>query len=362
MSVDRRGRQAARVTRRLAERRGPVPPLALLRRRQRRRAWRRVVATVAVVVAVVVVSVRVLQHAGEGVARPPSLGRVAATIHVGGQLGVVHADAAGVWVEHPSDRSVVGVDPRTNRVVARVALGPAGSGLGAVGDGSLWLTHRRQGTLTRVEGATGRVVATIGVPGAGSAPEGMMVAVGAGAVWVAYRFGDQVVVRIDPATNRVAATIRLPNLPTGIAVGGRAVMVLTQESGVAYQIDPATNRVVASLPVCVEGNGLAYGRGAFWVGCGEGDLLRIDPVASRVVATVDLRAGAGDTVVDADGSAVWVATIGDTVIRVDQQTNAIVGGLSPTRRGSAVTGLATSPGAVWLTSDDGTLIRVDPNG
>jgi virginiamycin B lyase len=362
MSVDGRGRQAARVTRGLAERRGPVPPLALLRRRHQRRAWRRAVAAVAVVSAVVVGSVRVLHRSGEGVARPPSLGRVVATIRVGGQLGGVHADAAGVWVEHPSDHSVVGVDPRTNRVVARVPLGPQGSGLGAVGDGSLWLTHPQQGTLTRVEGATGRVLATIGVPGAGSAPEGMSAAVGAGAVWVAYRFGDQIVVRIDPATNRVAATIRLPNLPTAIAVGDRAVMVLTQESGVAYQIDPATNRVVASLHVCIEGNGLAYGPGAFWVGCGEGALLRIDPVASRVAATVDLRAGASDTVAAADGSAVWVATIGDTVIRVDPQPNAIVGSLSPTRRGSALTGLATSPGAVWLASDDGTLIRIDPDG
>jgi YVTN family beta-propeller protein len=48
------------------------------------------------------------------------------------------------------------------------------------------------------------------------------VAVGAGAVWVACSL-DGTVARIDPRTNRVAATISVPGHPRDVAVGEGSV-------------------------------------------------------------------------------------------------------------------------------------------
>ena len=51
------------------------------------------------------------------------------------------------------------------------------------------------------------------------------VAVGAGSVWVANR-QTRTVQRIDPATNRTIATLRLHNPPVAISVGDGAVWVV----------------------------------------------------------------------------------------------------------------------------------------
>jgi streptogramin lyase len=132
---------------------------------------------------------------------------------------------------------------------------------------------------------------------------------------------------------------------------------------VAYQIDPITNRVVASIPICRGGQTVAYAAGAFWIGCAEGQLLRVDPVTHRVTATVALGAAVGSpgTVV-ADSRAVWVASLGDVLVRIDPQTNTVVQSLPVTGPGSNyITDLAVGPGAVWLTTSGGTLVCFDPN-
>jgi streptogramin lyase len=364
MSLDSHGRQVGQLTRQLAQARGPVPPFALVRRRHRWRAWRHAAVVAAAVITVAaVVMVQVRQQASQDVtSRPRSFGRMAASIHLGGQLSVVRADGAGVWVQR--DREVVRVDPRTNQVTARLPMHPPDSDLAAVGEGSLWLTQVAQGTVTRVAPTTGRILAAIRVPGGDNAPVSMSMAVGAGAVWVEYDLGGMGVVRIDPATNTVATTVKLAITPAGLAASDRAVMVLTSESGVAYQIDPATNRVVASIPVCRGSNAVAYAAGAFWIACDEGQLLRVDPVTHRVAATVGLGGQAGSAGrVAADASVVWVTNLGDTLFRVDPQTNTIVGSLPVTGPGAAnVTDLAAGAGAVWLTTSAGTLVRFDPDG
>jgi streptogramin lyase len=366
MNLDSRGRQVGQVTRQLAEARGPVPPFALVRRRHRRRAWwQAALVAAAVITAAAVVTVQVRQQASEEVAsRPSSFGRVAASIGIGGQLSVVRADAAGVWVQR--DREVVRVDPRTNRVTARLPMSPPGSELGAVGEGSLWLTQVAQGTVTRVDPATGRTVATIRVPGA-EAPRGIEAAVGPSAVWVTYDLGlgGGIIARVDPATNTVAATVRIPDLPGDLAIGDRAVLVRTAtDSSVAYQIDPATNRVAAKVPVCRGSNAVASGAGAFWITCDQGTLLRVDPVAHRVAASVGLGGQAGSAGrVAADGSVVWVANLGDTLFRVDSRSNTIVGSGSVTGpAGGYITDLTVGSNAVWLTTSHGTLVRFDPDG
>jgi streptogramin lyase len=369
MSLDSRGRQVGQLTRQLAEARGPVPPFALVRRRHRRRAWRQVALVAAAVITVAaVVTVQVRHQASQDVtSRPRSFGGVAASLHLGGQLSVVRADGAGVWVQR--DGEVVRVDPRTNRVTARLQMSPPGSELGAVGDGSLWLTQVAQGTVTRVDPATGRTVATIRVPGA-EAPIGIEAAIGPSAVWVTYDLGlgGGIIARVDPATNMVAATVRIPELPGDLAIGDRAVLVRTDTNSsvadLAYQIDPATNRVAAKVPVCQGSNAVASGAGAFWIACDQGTLLRVDPVAHRVAASVGLggQAGSAGRVV-ADGSVVWVVNLGDTLFRLDSRSNTIVGSGSVTGPGGGyITDLTVGSDAVWLITSHGTLVRFDPDG
>jgi streptogramin lyase len=146
------------------------------------------------------------------------------------------------------------------------------------------------------------------------------VAFGAGSIWVAS-FADDTVVRFDPTTARIEATIPLI-LPFEVADGDRrflpfdldasddAVWVSTGR-GVVAHIDPSTNDVVgmARLPGGT-GGPVAIGSVGVWVADNLNGAILVDPVNHRVVDAVRLDDEAGqrlsmNTLV-ARGGAIWV--------------------------------------------------------
>ena len=56
------------------------------------------------------------------------------------------------------------------------------------------------------------------------------VAVGAGQVWTTNSTNNTLT-RIDPATNRITASTRMPGTPLGLALGGGRVWVTIARSG-----------------------------------------------------------------------------------------------------------------------------------
>jgi virginiamycin B lyase len=210
------------------------------------------------------------------------------------------------------------------------------------------------------------VVATVGT---GEFSYGM--AFGAGALWVAG--GDQVT-RIDPADNRVVATIQVAATGSGLAgvsFGAGAVWVPTAVPGTLWAINPATNKVAARIslggplrgPISVSAT-----RGAVWVACcGEsrpsgtagGRLLRIDPRRKRVVAEIPLPAS--PTAVAADPSAAWVATASGRVLVVDPKRNRVVDAVNAGEPLGFSQTIAVGAGGVWLAEPfTEEVVRVDP--
>jgi streptogramin lyase len=199
-------------------------------------------------------------------------------------------------------------------------------------DGSAWVLTcssrcgSEQGihALERWDLATGHKTAVLPV-GAYS-----QLAAGEGAVW-AIDFTAGTVSRIDPATNRVSATIHLelpfavctncPDarafLPIGIAVGEGRVWVDTDRGAVA-EIDPATNKVVRYFRLPGEApSGIAAGLGAVWIAGGTEGLFRIDATTGHIdrLYPIGRHADAGPAVapqsVIVTPTEVWVA--GSTV-------------------------------------------------
>ena len=92
-------------------------------------------------------------------------------------------------------------------------------------------------------------------------------------MWVANS-RDATVWRIDPATNRVVATITVGEGPSGVAVapGGTSVWVSNALSGTLSKIDPTVGKVVKSVPVGDQPQGVAVSADAAYVavqGSGE---------------------------------------------------------------------------------------------
>ena len=183
--------------------------------------------------------------------------------------------------------TVVQVDPATNALVGKPLRVPADAEAIAVGQGALWVTRGapgdlagpRQDTLTRIDPASGRTVATIKV---GRAP--LDVAVTPGAVWVTNAGGDSVT-RIDPQTNRLSGRpVRTGASPQSLAVGGGSLWVANHDARTVTRIDLASGTVVADIPVPSEPHRVAYGAGAAWVGLWhDNSVSRIDPATNRVV-------------------------------------------------------------------------------
>jgi DNA-binding SARP family transcriptional activator/ABC-type branched-subunit amino acid transport system substrate-binding protein len=162
---------------------------------------------------------------------------------------------AAVWVINP-DLTVSRIDPRTNKLVARVR-GVRATSI-AAGDGGVWVVELRRQGIAKIDTRTNTITQRIEVGAEGLTS----LAVGAHSVWAADPFGGQVW-RVDPGPKPLLRTIPLDVGVTWIAVDD-AVWATNGIAGVVYRIDPRTNaahvvnRTTAPAAVAVD-------RDAAWV-------------------------------------------------------------------------------------------------
>jgi len=294
-------------------------------------------------------------------------GRFAAVVPLPGAGSMTGADGV-LWVLDASSR-VVRIDPRTNAVVGKPLRVPADAVAIAVGQGALWVTSVAPGDLgaprddavTRIDLATGRTVATVKVR---RAP--LDIAVTPGTVWVTNSGGGgDSVARIDPKTNRLAGRpVTTGASPQSLAVGGGSLWAANHDAGTVARIDLASGKVVANIPVPSEPHRVAYGAGAAWVGnWHDNSVSRIDPTTNRVVGSpIPIGFHAGNLAVGADG--VWVtsdyrvdaAPEDVVVVRIDPRTNRAVETIAV---GGHPIDVAATEGAIWASvANPGMVLRI----
>ena len=105
---------------------------------------------------------------------------------------------------------------------------------------------------------------------------------------------DGEVLAIDPRTNRVTATIAIPEGSGGIAVGAGYVWVTNSLDVTVTKLDPVGGDVVDTIPLGPPGSGspepIAVGDGAVRVGDGlAAAIWKIDAATDAVVANPGLR-------------------------------------------------------------------------
>ncbi|MGO9874371.1 MAG: hypothetical protein ACLPVY_11280 [Acidimicrobiia bacterium] len=206
----------------------------------------------------------------------------------------------------------------------------------AVSGSAVWVTGPN--TVIRLDAVTDRAVATLRTPGV---EDFSKIAVGEGSVWVTADGGN--VYRIDPATNRVVATIHVGGSASGIAVGAGRVWVtpLTDVVGDLIRIDPGNNEVIEPAIRVPSGAGaVTFGLGAVWVVGGSSNppsVARVDPAIGNV-ATVPIVG----SVTVAYGS-LW--NVWDGVVRrYDPQTFKVLAAVAVPHAQS----IAVSADAVWV--------------
>jgi virginiamycin B lyase len=171
----------------------------------------------------------------------------------------IAAGEGSVWLVSV-DHELVRVDPVTNRADPDVWPLPEGAAAARAGLDSVWVTVTPTDTLLRISPADPRTSLAIKV---GDAPR--FLAIGEDAVWVMNQ-GAGSVSRVD-AGGAVVATIPVSDVPIlggDIAVGGGSVWVRS-ERDLVVRIDPATNKVTARYGPPSGSGSVAADAAAVWV-------------------------------------------------------------------------------------------------
>ena len=145
-------------------------------------------------------------------------------------------DFGAVWISNTepgiSDGSVQRIDPATNRVVATIETGPRPRFI-AAGVGGVWTLNWGDGSVTRIDPESNTATATLAL---GMLGGGGDIATGAGRVWV--RGNDVLLVAIDPADNRVAATYGPPAGSGAVRVADDLVWVTSHDTNTVWVLRP----------------------------------------------------------------------------------------------------------------------------
>jgi virginiamycin B lyase len=192
----------------------------------------------------------------------------------------VFVTPGAVWVTDYYDNTIFRIDPQTNKIASVLTplAGPTGVAFAA---GSLWEAeaHNSPDGLTRLDPATMQVQAQIDVSDNGQYSYCLGVIALDQAVWVLAGDGQtSILERIDPTTNKVAATAPPPgSQPSGFAADAQGAWQLDSQGGL-YRLDAHSGQAVGVVAF-PGGLGLALGAGSVWVTRGDGTLLRITPAS-----------------------------------------------------------------------------------
>src|SRR5262249_48403301 len=135
----------------------------------------------------------------------------------------------------------------------------------------------------------GPIAATIPDP---SAP--VAVEAGFGSIWAANGPAGTII-RIDPTSNKVVATIQAGRPVCCLAFGANAVWAASMATDTVVRIDPAANSVAGAFPSGgLAPQGIAFGDGYVWGanhhGNPTGSVAKIDPATDTVIDVIPVGA------------------------------------------------------------------------
>ncbi len=267
------------------------------------------------------------------------------SVHVPEPGGVVAAYGA-VWVQSGPQGSLWKLSP-SGAVLAKypgmsanpslLYAGVGGGGIQtlAAGNGSIWSLAADR--VLRIDPSTGNVTATIPVDGLSSS-----IATGLGSVWVDSQRAK--LQKIDPSTNTVIATFRLSASPAALAVGEGYVWSLAiSEAPRVTRIDPNTGRPLATL-YGPERAFLVTSPTAIWTASQEGDVISFDITSTKASHPRSVaRTIMGIT--SADG-VIWINA--GELIGLDASTGEELLHLPIARPASGLAGIAADGHSLWL--------------
>jgi streptogramin lyase len=218
-------------------------------------------------------------------------------------------------------KSLYHIDAKKNELGAPVASlnKPCGGAVNAFA--SLWIPSCGDQGLLRIDPKTWKVTATVS-SGAGAAKPA--VAATTDSIWY---FSDNrtTLSRVDPEQNAVVAQLRLDAGCNTLTFGEAALWVTCPSENRVVRVDPNTNLVDKRIEVSAQPASLALGENSVWVYCRkEGKIERIDPKTNKVIKTIDLGVPGVEGAIAIGQGSVWASLTGFPLVRIDPVTDKVV--------------------------------------
>ena len=225
-----------------------------------------------------------------------------------------------------------------------------------VTDDAVWVAATNPYALRRIDPATNKIVAT--VPLSGEACSGL--AFGFGSIWAWICGVKPGLARIDVAKN--AASALLPISPAGeeggIAASADSVWMVTDKAGTLTRIDPLTNYVRQRIVIPPSSYNPIFSDG----------IVRVNSVESNVLTAVDaesgktlesIHVGPKPRFLTSGSDSVWTLNQGDgSISRVDEKSRRVSVTLQAGIPGSGGD-ITFGTGSVWASVFDIPVTRID---
>ena len=209
------------------------------------------------------------------------------TQHLGATADWVEVTGDAVWVGSTGPNAVNRIDPRSNRVVAKVRLPGEPCARLAVGFGSLWIPLcGASPTLARVSLTTNRVQAVYPV-GPAAAEGGITTS--SDSVWMVTGKSG-LLARIDPQSGAVRQQIHIPAGSYNPLFYDGKIWVSRSDGTQVTVVDADDGGILATSTTGPGPRFLAAGDGAVWtLNQGDGTLTRIDANTWQADRSVELN-------------------------------------------------------------------------
>jgi virginiamycin B lyase len=189
-------------------------------------------------------------------------------------------------------------------------------------DDAIWVASTKPYAVLRIDPAWNRVVATVHV--SGEACSGL--ASSFGSIWVPICGKKPELVRVDAVKNTIRAT--LPITPAGaeggITAGEDSIWMVTDKNGTLTRIDASTNKVRQKISIPPGSYNPFFSNGIVWItGVESRVLTAVEAATGKVLESVPV--GPEPRFLTAGGGSVWTLNQGDgTVSRVDEKSRKLM--------------------------------------
>jgi DNA-directed RNA polymerase specialized sigma24 family protein/streptogramin lyase len=308
---------------------------------------------------------------------------IVASIPVSGVIDIVQ-DGTQVWaISAPiqagaSAYRLVGIDLRADKITLQMAIGSAPRVV-AAGDGEVWLTTAQGsagGQVVRIDPATGKIIATLHL----AAGQCDYVTFSSGRLWAQCGSGrtNSVLLRINPITGQVQRRLGPVRGPVGQSlVGPSGAWYLTGYSGISEEIGTGGGaHAFANLDSTTISAGFAYaqslvyGQGSLWTLTNDEHVAKINPGTGHIerlytAASYDPAGAGGLNVLTVGQGSLWFLDDGypfSGVLRVSMVTGRPLDGVTIPAGAcgsSACSQIYDIGGRIWVPTMTA-LLEIDP--